>query len=486
MSTRMIFVLSPGRTGTGYLAKMMETVPGVSAHHEPEPNFARASQAAQHNKDKAIQFWVEHKLPAIAECGEPVYFETSHQFVHFAEALMDLEIPADVVVLTRSHRDAALSHWRRGAIPGRSAVGRTYLCDPAGPNVELPLPDWESFEDYQLVYWHHLEVEARINTLLPKLDKAGSKVYTTSLDSLVSDDGFHLILTHLGLPAPDPELYAVKGGRPVNANPEQMLAVGPGGDLDMLEAEVERALGMEPKAVNDDPRPSVHVFMLNMGEVREELSEWRVAWQTDQRYKVRVQGTRDTPIASNRNRAVQKFLRGDADYLMMIDDDTVPQRNPLDLVQSDLDIVAMPTPMWMPKRAGQWPIYMNIEPLQPLGEPEIGDTYYAANPDPIIEIKSAGTGCVLIARRVLEHPEMRAPFMDEFDEDGIRGPTEDVTFFRRARACGFRAWAAMQYRCSHFKTLDLLLVDMIYRQIFEMQKQGKNKFRRAVAAARNA
>ena len=198
MNKRMIFVLSPGRTGTAYLARVLGSVSGVAASHEPEPNFARVSRAAQHSDDAAKEFWQEHKIPDIERCVEPVYFETSHQFVYFAEALLKLGYPVDVIVLTRPHREVALSHWRRNAIPGRMSLGRAYLSDPAAASAVLPLPDWDTFEDYQLVYWHCLEVEARTEKLVRQLLKAGNKVHQMSLSELVSASGFYQMLKGLG------------------------------------------------------------------------------------------------------------------------------------------------------------------------------------------------------------------------------------------------------------------------------------------------
>ena len=112
---------------------------------------------------------------------------------------------------------------------------------------------------------------------------------------------------------------------------------------------------------------------------------------------------------------------------------------------------------------------MNVELLGTSGQ----GGYVLRHPEPLMEISAAGAGAVLIARRVLEHPDMRFPFRDRFTEDGVRKQGEDVTFIRRARAAGFQAWAAMGYRCSHFKTVDLLLVDTIYQHLIAKAREGK-------------
>ena len=60
------------------------------------------------------------------------------------------------------------------------------------------------------------------------------------------------------------------------------------------------------------------------------------------------------------------------------------------------------------------------------------------------------------------HTGMRAPFRDVWRYDGARKIGNDVWFIRRAIEHGFEAWAAMQYPCQHFKTVDLLQVNMVY------------------------
>lgn len=210
-------------------------------------------------------------------------------------------------------------------------------------------------------------------------------------------------------------------------------------------------------------KPGVQVFLMNTGNIREELSWWRVRWAQDERYDVTVEGACHKPIASNRNRSAKRFLDGAADFMMMVDDDVVPVQNPLDLVELNLDIVVFPTPIFQPGATGDHPIYFNVElPAHPDGE---GDRYVFAQPDPLMEIVTGGTGCILITRRVLEHPDLYPPFIDNFDADGVRTQSEDITFIWRARAAGFKAWAAMEYRCSHLKTVDLLMVEASYRKL---------------------
>jgi hypothetical protein len=76
----------------------------------------------------------------------------------------------------------------------------------------------------------------------------------------------------------------------------------------------------------------------------------------------------------------------------------------------------------------------------------------------LVEVEAVGGGCLLIARRVLEHPGMRAPFMNEWDADGLRTEPEDTSFCQRARICGFEVWCAMDRPVLHWKTVELVTV----------------------------
>jgi hypothetical protein len=236
VETHLIFTLSPGRCGTGYLAKMLQTVPGVEARHEGKPDFVEVARDAQHDPEIARLFWLERKLPYIATLNTAVYAETSHLFVHgFAQALLDLNIPADLIVLTRPHREVALSYWQRGSIPGTTKRGKQYLLDPTG-SVLLPVRGWDSLNRYQRCYWHCLEVEARCDALTTQY-VAGNVCYT-SLAQVTTQEGFLTLLRCLGLPEPRPQ-YESRREWVVNANPAAYKRnVIPDDELDRLEAEV--------------------------------------------------------------------------------------------------------------------------------------------------------------------------------------------------------------------------------------------------------
>lgn len=149
-SKRLIFTIAPGRSGTGYLANMLNLLPGVCSTHEPEPKFSHSMRAIQHDSNLAQEFWVKEKLPAILEFTEKIYIETSHLFCKgFLEPLLELGIIPDVVILRRPFREVAISLYKLDTIPARSDNGQKFLLCPEDPDV-LPLLNWQKFNDYQL------------------------------------------------------------------------------------------------------------------------------------------------------------------------------------------------------------------------------------------------------------------------------------------------------------------------------------------------
>ena len=209
--------------------------------------------------------------------------------------------------------------------------------------------------------------------------------------------------------------------------------------------------------MTEDHRPIVDVYVLSCGTVATALHEWtmRIAL-TERRYQIRLHGSYDQPVANNRNQIVRRFLQADGDYLMMIDEDQAAGFNPMDFVAADKDIVGFPTPVWRtghttPDDPIRWNVWIDDEEGRPTGGA-------MKQGDRLVEVGGVGSGLILIARRVLAHPEMQAPFMDEWDEDGCRTASEDRTFCIRARKAGFKVWCAPHHTCGHFKTVDLVKV----------------------------
>lgn len=182
---------------------------------------------------------------------------------------------------------------------------------------------------------------------------------------------------------------------------------------------------------SSDPRPRIeHVLF------REHLAV------SERRYILQLGYTFGYPASSTRNKIVHLFLESDGDYLIMMDDDQAPTASPLDYIEMDFDILGFAYPSIRISDK-------NIIPWYPR-EPKQGEG--------IAEVDFIGGGCMVIARRVLEHPGMKAAFLEVYDNNGIFTEGEDLSFCRRARENGFKIHCVMDKPLLHIKPAEMLRV----------------------------
>ena len=243
---RLVFTVTPGRSGTGLLAALLSGLRDTSAHHEPEPHFARSMRSAQLDPDAALEFWEREKLPAIERQPGDTYVETSHLFCKgFLEPLLALGRVPDLVLLTRPHREVATSLLSLGTVPGRGDKATRFYLQPDDPGV-LPLPGWRSLHDYQLCFWYCLEIERRAALYAPMVRERGGRVLQISLDELSTASGFASLLGFLDRSRVEPRAWrhflAVRRRR-VNDKRAMKRASELPTDVEALESGVRRAVG---------------------------------------------------------------------------------------------------------------------------------------------------------------------------------------------------------------------------------------------------
>lgn len=154
------------------------------------------------------------------------------------------------------------------------------------------------------------------------------------------------------------------------------------------------------------------------------------------------------PYEQSMNRIAFDFRAGDWDYWLSIDADNPPQRNPLELIQFDLDVVGLPTPVFNNSDGG-WPIYWNA-----LDKVEDGYKQHSPDPGNLAEVDAVGSGCLLVHRRVIEGVQP-VWFVRETDEIGrvTRGP--DFHFCDKVKAAGLHVWTHYGFPCRHFNEVEL-------------------------------
>lgn len=451
---RLIFCLSPGRCGTRYLAEMLKLCPGVHVEHEGRPDFVDIARYSRQDRERAKRWWVEKKLPAIEATEGDIYVETSHLFGKGpCEALIELGVPFDVIVLTRDPRDVALSLWQRGSIPGRTPRGIAYLLHPAEPSYNA-LEGWRGLNDYQLCYWYATEGQCPGNSL-PQ-----NQPWVT-FDQLISGDGFSDLVKALDLPAPNWKHWKRVRHNRYNENPEHLRGRMPPGDLDAMEKEVRDAITSNAvkRAPAKPKRTAVDIAVLCGQTVHKDLAWMLMAMANDpkyNKYRLTISTAWGNPTSSNRNAIAREFRFNESkpEWLAMIDDDTIPPPDFLDVLDWYADVILFPAPCWKPMTGrSTLPVVWNLETDAGTFVP----AHLLPNPQqaPILPVRGGGTGALLIRRAVIEHPVMQWPFRDEFDEDGVRSVGHDLTFCHRAREAGFEVAASLRHLCEHFNDVPL-------------------------------
>jgi len=200
LNKRLIFTISTGRSGTGYLSKIMSMIPGIVSHHEAIPRFQHVMRHIQSDNGAAYEFWIQKKLPQIATEQSRVYVETSHLFCKgFVEPLLDIGIQPDLIILHRPARQVSQSMYMLNTIPGRTEKGLKYYLTPDDPGV-LMLPNWNRLSDYQLCYWYCLEIFRRSQFYLNLFNELNLIIVSTTLREINTVLGFFRLIRSLKLP----------------------------------------------------------------------------------------------------------------------------------------------------------------------------------------------------------------------------------------------------------------------------------------------
>jgi hypothetical protein len=250
---RIVFTITPGRSGTQYLTHVLQGLPDIAVTHEPVPGFHELPPAVRFDKDVTTQFLTEKKLPYIQSFSEPTYIETSHYFCKgFVEPLLDLGVVPDLILLKRVPRKIASSWFLLGVkanhMPERRA--HQHIISPYEPNF-LPADHWENWNDYQICYWYAIESFFRMKHYAELITSRGGKVFETYLGSLLQDR-YTALLGWLGVPedmiaqrASDQRMRQTRINEMQNVktekNRQQMLAAL---NLDELELQVLEDCGL--------------------------------------------------------------------------------------------------------------------------------------------------------------------------------------------------------------------------------------------------
>jgi len=212
------------------------------------------------------------------------------------------------------------------------------------------------------------------------------------------------------------------------------------------------------------------ITVTNTGKLHKRTADVLLKIQQDRRYNISIQMPTEQPYENNLNHIARDFLNGGFDYWLQIDNDNAPVRNPLDLIELDKDIMCLPYAQW---HCSEQDIDEGNYPIVWLAMDDVGEGFKEhKNMQGLQQIGAGGSGCMIIARRVLEQFEF--PFTRTFDKYGRVEIGVDFNFCRRARKKGFEVWCHYDYPALHFKEVEMLEVQNAFRN-FYAKKYAKQK-----------
>ncbi len=200
---RILCTVTTGRSGTHYLTRLLNYLPGIDVFHEEKAHpYHEVLRPAQGNAEIAREFIRTRKLPFINSQKQPIFAETSHLICKgFMEAFFELGITPDLIILTRDKRKIATSLFKLNTIPSRTDKGSMFYLQPDDPNV-ISSPGWQEWSDYQLCYWYTLEIERRAQVYADYVERKGGRVCRIDLSELVEWRGYMRLIDELDLRKP--------------------------------------------------------------------------------------------------------------------------------------------------------------------------------------------------------------------------------------------------------------------------------------------
>jgi len=180
--------------------------------------------------------------------------------------------------------------------------------------------------------------------------------------------------------------------------------------------------------------------ILNQGQIRVELAQALLSLQT--KHKVEILFSNLRPISANRNNIANKFISWDYNYLIMCDDDIVPQVDFINkLVENDKDVCS--GYIWTLWDTWSYPLALKTDWEGYKIKKEL--TLW------LNEVDATWTWLIWIKKKVFE--KMQKPYFQfKFDEDWKLVKWEDFNFCDKAKELWFKIFMDTSIKTKHFKT----------------------------------
>ena len=204
-----IFTLTGGRTGTAWLAEMLQASLGIAAIHEPlgiddfgsaMPDIRLMRSFNTRGNDALAQGFWRAKLDSIAAL--PAYVETNHTLGKCGLienlAASPLGPRAAVLVVRRSLAAQCISHLARGDFRNITISWQWYL-DAAYPNVIVNPAPFVPHGPIGHALWYVHEMDARQHYYTQAYGSR-LRLIETRMEDMVTPEGAAALLAALGHP----------------------------------------------------------------------------------------------------------------------------------------------------------------------------------------------------------------------------------------------------------------------------------------------
>lgn len=226
---KFIFCLSAGRTGTTYLATLLEAnADDAVVHHEilnydafgvDTPELSHLLQFnSKGNTEWVKQFW-RTKMSRVLAAGEPVYAETSHVLMKagLVENSIHLQAHGELhfVILKRDWFKVIKSYLDRHDFDNVGSWWMWYL-DPGYPKNMLSFERFQKLQGWGVCLWYLSEIACRAEYYRQRFSHLPNvHFHECNLEDIVRPEGASLLLRGLGLKG---EADAVTIPPPINEN----------------------------------------------------------------------------------------------------------------------------------------------------------------------------------------------------------------------------------------------------------------------------
>jgi GT2 family glycosyltransferase len=204
--------------------------------------------------------------------------------------------------------------------------------------------------------------------------------------------------------------------------------------------------------------PKVMIAVPNLGTVHVKLMTLLMRWMSDNQgawQSLAVLAPNGmVPHDNARNFCVMEFLRTDNDYLFFIDSDVIPPYDALKkLLEAQKDAISGCYPsVRFDSIAGLDKIIYNV--FRHTVNEKGTRSFVNVTGQGVEEIESAGAGCLLIKREVLE--KMGADwFRFQYAPEGTVIYGEDIDFCMKLPKHGYKLYGHFDVICKHWKNIQL-------------------------------